>query len=98
MTEAGLRKIDVYLSMGKVDWEIKKAMAKPTTKTDSVPDFILNEFAKNEPALTNFKHLAPNYKQHYILWITSAKREATIQTRLKESIELLKINQKLRVK
>jgi uncharacterized protein YdeI (YjbR/CyaY-like superfamily) len=32
---------------------------------------------------------------HYILWIKNAKREETINKRLKESTELLKENKKL---
>lgn len=50
------------------------------------------------PALTNFNNLAQTYKRHYILWITNAKREETILSRLKESIELLKENRKLGLK
>jgi len=48
--------------------------------------------------LTNFNNLAQTYKGHYILWITSAKREETILSRLKESIKLLKENRKLGLK
>jgi uncharacterized protein YdeI (YjbR/CyaY-like superfamily) len=98
MTEAGLRKIDIYLKTGKVDWEVKSPKNDNAKKEFHIPDFILKEFAKNEPALANFNNLALTYKRHYIQWITSAKREETIQSRLKESIELLKENRKLGLK
>ncbi|MGV8093567.1 MAG: YdeI family protein [Mangrovibacterium sp.] len=98
MTEEGLKKIDIYLKTGKIDWTSKGLKEDKRKEGVNVPDFILKEFAKNEPALTNFNHLAPTYQRHYILWITSAKREETILSRLKESIGLLKENRKLGLK
>ena len=98
MTNAGLEKIDIYLKTGRVDWTIKKSIAERKANEIRVPDFILKGLAQNEPALTNFNNLANSYKRHYILWITNAKREETIFNRLKESIELLKENQKLGLK
>ncbi|MGD9928492.1 MAG: YdeI family protein [Mangrovibacterium sp.] len=98
MTEVGLKKIDTYLKTGKVDWENKDLKNEKGEKKFDVPDFILEEFAKNEPALTNFNNLSHTYRRHYILWITDAKREETILYRLKESIELLRENRKLGLK
>ncbi|MBP6978689.1 MAG: YdeI/OmpD-associated family protein [Bacteroidales bacterium] len=98
MTEAGLKKIDIYLKTGKVDWDVKSPKRANEKKEFHIPDFILKELVKNEPALTNFNNLAQTYKRHYILWITDAKREETILSRLKESIELLKENRKLGLK
>lgn len=98
MTELGLKKIDVYLKTGKVYWENKSSKRDSKEKKIDIPDFILKEFAENEPALKNFNNLAFTYKRHYILWITSAKREKTIQKRLEESIKLLKENKKLGLK
>jgi uncharacterized protein YdeI (YjbR/CyaY-like superfamily) len=97
MTEAGLKKIDIYLKTGRVEWENQELKEKKTKEFD-IPDFIMEEFAKNEPALTNFNNLAQTYKRHYILWITTARRGETIHNRLKESIELLKENKKLGLK
>lgn len=94
MTEEGLKKIDIYLKTGNVDWNNTGSNDKGT-KEFNVPDFILEEFAENEPALTNFNNLAQTHKMHYILWIKNAKREETINKRLKESTELLKENKKL---
>ena len=97
MTEEGLKKIDIYLKTGRVDWGNQKIRERET-KEFEIPDFIMKEFAKNEPALTNFNNLAQTYKRHYILWITNAKKEETIYNRLKESMELLKENKKLGLK
>ncbi|NVO10799.1 MAG: YdeI/OmpD-associated family protein [Bacteroidales bacterium] len=98
MTEEGLKKIDIYVKTGSVDWENNDLEKERPKKEFNVPDFILKEFAKNEPALTNFNNLAQTHKQHYVLWITSAKREETILSRLNRSIELLKENSKLGLK
>jgi uncharacterized protein YdeI (YjbR/CyaY-like superfamily) len=97
MNEAGLKKIDSYLKTGKVDWD-KETIKNEKIKELKIPDFIKKEFARNEPALTNFNNLAPTYKEHYIYWISSAKRDDTIRKRLDESIELLKENKKLGLK
>lgn len=97
MTEAGLNRIELYLTTGRVDWEIQKLKEKKTKEFD-IPGFILEEFAKNEPALTNFNNLAPTYKRQYLLWITNAKGKVTINKRLVESVGLLKANKKLGLK
>ena len=96
MTDAGLAKIDKTVLV-----EIKNrktSSSKKEKKELEVPEFLLHEFAQNEPALTHFKQLATGYKKQYVLWITSAKREETQQKRLKEAIDLLKANQKLGMK
>lgn len=97
MTEFGLKKIDIYLKTGKVEWDSKEEK-KNEPKSFQVPEFIIEALAKDEPALTNFNSLATTHKKHYVLWITSAKREVTIQSRLKEAIGLLKENRKLGLK
>jgi uncharacterized protein YdeI (YjbR/CyaY-like superfamily) len=86
MTEEGLKKIDIYLKTGKVDWESKDLKREKEGKDFDVPGFILKEFAKNEPALTNFNNLSQTYRRHYILWITNAKREETIFNRLRRGV------------
>jgi len=98
MTEAGLAKIDIYLKTGSVDWESKGPQENEEKKEFQLPDFIFKAFSDNEPALTNFNNLAQTYKRHYILWITTAKREETMLNRLQESIGLLKENRKLGLK
>jgi uncharacterized protein YdeI (YjbR/CyaY-like superfamily) len=98
MTKAGLEKIDIYIKTGRIDWECKSLKNDNKEKELGIPDFIRKAFAENEPALTNFNNLALTYKRHYILWITTAKREETVLCRLKESIGLLKENRKLGMK
>ena len=97
MTEAGLKKLG-YSGESETVLENEKTVKEKNTKEIEIPDFIIRELAVNEPALINFKNLAPTYKKHYILWITNAKKEETVLNRLKESIELLKQNKKLGLK
>jgi len=97
MTEFGLKKIDVYLKTGKVEWSSNEE-EKKDSKSFTIPEFMITAFSKNEAALTNFNSLAQTYKRHYVLWITSAKQEETIQRRLNEAIDLLKQNKKLTLK
>jgi len=97
MTQAGLDKIDISIKSGLVNKENTQPERKKVKEIET-PDFIVQEFAKNEPALQNFSNLAPTYKRHYVLWITGAKREETVTARIKESIVLLKDNKKLGLK
>jgi uncharacterized protein YdeI (YjbR/CyaY-like superfamily) len=97
MTPAGLNKIDNYLKTGKVDWPVNNSEIRKS-KEINIPDFIIEELARNEPALMNFNKLAATNKRPYILWITNARKEETIRSRLKESIRLLKENKKLGLK
>jgi uncharacterized protein YdeI (YjbR/CyaY-like superfamily) len=93
MTKAGLMKIDSFVKTGKVTWDTtESAQEKPDDFT--VPDFMLNEFAANEPALTNFNKMAKTYRRTYVLWITNAKRQDTLKSRLAETVLLLKENKK----
>lgn len=81
------------VGLGK--WENRKPLKELPGKDLPLPDFIREAFARNEPALENFKNLAPSYRRQYILWITSAKTPETVQKRIGESIGLLKEKQKL---
>lgn len=96
MTERGLQKIDLYLKTGKLDWTIteKKKEKKPPV----IPDFILKELSRHEPALARFHDLAPSYRRNYTLWIMDAKKEETRYRRLNEVIDVLKKNVKLGMK
>lgn len=98
MTPYGLNKIDDYIKNGKIDWENIIINQDEKQKTHSTPDYILNEFAKNEPALTHFNQLSTSCKQEYIRWITNAKRSETIQKRINDAITLLQNKQKLGLK
>ena len=97
MTEAGLNKIDQFIKTGKIDRTFLNVEDKFPENT-TLPEFLRKEFADNEPALKNFKQLAKSYQKLYIHWIMSAKKEKTVQKRIKESIKLLKQNKKLGMK
>ncbi len=96
MTPIGLSKIDDSIKSEIFDMNNKAVIKK--TNEFKIPDFIINEFAKNEPALINFNKLAFSHKKQYIIWITNAKRQEVKLKRIKESIGLLKENKKLGLK
>jgi len=52
----------------------------------------------NKKAWKNFNNLAPSYKKQYVGWLRSAKRQETIDKRIKEAIKLLAQNKKLGMK
>ncbi len=98
MEEAGFSKIDktIYDPVMKVILFAEES--EQNSKELTVPDFIITFFGNHPPALQNFNALAPSYKKLYVLWITNAKTEPTIQGRLKEAVDLLKENKKLGMK
>jgi len=98
MTEAGLKKIDVWVKTGRVKWETGAKKTGIRDRELKVPESFLKALAENEPALMNFNNLSKSNKRPYVYWITSAKREETINKRLKEAIELLKENKLLGLK
>ena len=53
---------------------------------------------RNGKAWNNFNNLAPGYRKHYILWLTTAKKTETRKKRLEEAIRLLAENKKLGMK
>jgi uncharacterized protein YdeI (YjbR/CyaY-like superfamily) len=97
MTETGLTKIESYLKTGEVTWAESGHESKDRKRIEC-PAYILSEFSGNEPALSNFNALAPTYQRQYIMWITSAKREVTLKSRIHEAIGLLKEKRKLGMK
>jgi len=92
MTQIGLDKIDKSVDLHS---NSEKEKAK---LSDEIPKLIETEFANNEPALQNFRKLAPSHKKQYINWISSAKRQSTIEKRLKEAVKLLQKNIKMELK
>ncbi len=97
MTEAGLKKYGIS-GAGSDETRTAAPLKLRKSKNLGVPDYILKEFAENEPALKNFNALALSHKRNYVLWITTAKREETIKNRIAESIRLLRDNKKLGLK
>jgi len=94
MTRAGLEKIEGFTETGKVEWKTNTPQKESKAEGFITPGFIIEAFAGNEPALENFMAMAPSYKKRFVLWITSAKREETINNRLNEAVKMLKDNRK----
>jgi uncharacterized protein YdeI (YjbR/CyaY-like superfamily) len=91
MTEAGLSKFDMTL----LDAEPKPESPK---RAPRLPAYMKQALMTNTRAWENFQKLAPSYRRNYILWITSARQEATREKRLREAIALLEKNEKLGMK
>ncbi len=92
MTEAGLEKIRAAKTNGSWDKIIT------STKPFEMPVELEKALATNKSARDFFASLSPSCRRQYIGWIDSAKKEETIQKRVKEAIGLLRKNQKLGMK
>jgi uncharacterized protein YdeI (YjbR/CyaY-like superfamily) len=97
MTEEGMKKIGPSL-LSFTDQQENIGIKEIEKRELGVPEFMLEEYAMNEPALHNFTSLPASCKREYVLWITQAKREETIRKRLIESVEMLMENKKLGLK
>ena len=88
MTDAGLSEFKKHK---------KNKPAKKSVNTEmiiKIPEFIENAFKKDEQVWDYFNKLAPSYKRNYIGWISSTKKQATREKRLKEAMQLLKQKKK----
>ena len=92
MTKAGLAAFERKLNYSKEILEVRNA------KVLFIPPEIIKAFMEDRTVWKNFKALAPSYKKQYVWWIKAAKRDETIERRLKESIALLNQNKKLGMK
>jgi len=92
MEEAGLKKVNIAKATGKWDQSIK------FPDTDNLHPYFKKELDNNKRAKENFKRLSNSYKKQYIGWISSAKKEITLEKRIKEAIKLLEKNKKLGMK
>jgi uncharacterized protein YdeI (YjbR/CyaY-like superfamily) len=88
MTEAGRQKIDE----SALNREVKPK------KEYVLPAHMEETLKAHQKAWDNFVTLAPGYKQQYIRWVISAKREETQKRRLAELITALEKNEKLGMK
>lgn len=64
----------------------------------AVPDFFKRALMRNAAARRTFESLAPGYRQQYLVWLTSAKREETRARRLAAAIESLAAGRRLGMK
>jgi len=65
----------------------KKSSQTKSTEVDKILPALKKALASNKKALENFNNFAPGYRRLYIGWINSAKREETIEKRIKIVVE-----------
>ena len=89
MTAAGFEKISTAKRNGR--WEDSSLIYDPSR----TPPELKAALASNKKAFEFYQSLAPTYKKQYHWWIVSAKREETINKRIKETVRLLAKGKKL---
>jgi uncharacterized protein YdeI (YjbR/CyaY-like superfamily) len=60
-----------------------------------IPPALLKELRKNRNGKGLFYNLTPSHRTRYIMWIATAKRDATIKKRVKEAMALLEEKKEL---
>lgn len=93
MKEAGLACIRVAKKNGMWDKGIKVPEVD-----DSLPGALLFAFQSNTQARDNYFALKQKKQQQYNTWINMAKRQATIQKRVEEALNLLEQGRELGLK
>jgi uncharacterized protein YdeI (YjbR/CyaY-like superfamily) len=92
MTDAGLARIEQAKNTGH--WNQSARTPIPT----KVPEDLKRALSRNRKAKAFFSTLAPTYQKQFIGWIATAKRQETIDRRVKEAIRLLEQGKKLGLK
>jgi uncharacterized protein YdeI (YjbR/CyaY-like superfamily) len=64
----------------------------------AVPRYVAEALRAEPVARAFFERLAPSYRQAYVAWIDSAKRQETKERRLREAVGLLSAGRKLGLK
>jgi uncharacterized protein YdeI (YjbR/CyaY-like superfamily) len=93
MAAPGLAKVEAAKKSGAWD----SPTTKPETEFEIHPEFA-QALEENPAAKQFFESLAKTYRKQYIYWIATAKREATREKRITESIKLLLEKKKLGLK
>ena len=88
MTDAGLKLIEEAKKSGK--WQ----QAYISKKIFEMPDALEIALKKDKTAWANFNNFAPSYKNNYIHWVISAKREETKNNRIAEVVKRSALNKK----
>jgi uncharacterized protein YdeI (YjbR/CyaY-like superfamily) len=70
----------------------------PKPVVPDLPAYIDRALKTNPRAWEFFRQLAPTYRRHFVVWIHTAKRPETRETRIRESIGLLAAGKKLGLK
>ena len=92
MTRAGLEAFNSRIAYDK------KILKARDAKEISLTSEIEKSLKANKKAWVNFNNLAPSYKKQYVGWLISAKKQETLERRIKEAIKLLIENKKLGMK
>lgn len=88
MTKAGFDQIDIAKKNGQ--WE----KAYSSQKAAIMPKELEDALKENKVAWKNFNSFAKSYQNTYIAWVTTAKRQDTIQKRIRVVVERSAKNQK----
>jgi uncharacterized protein YdeI (YjbR/CyaY-like superfamily) len=91
MTEAGMALI-VSLD------SLRKRISEPSRFATELPPELKRHLYKNRKAWASFQKLPPSHKKQYVGWVTSAKRNETKISRLKEAMHYLERQEKLPLK
>jgi len=92
MTTFGLAKIMAAKKLGR--WEMD---TRPGIDLE-IPRELSKALERDKQAKEFFAQMAPTHQNHFIGWITTAKRPETRERRLKESLALLKRGKRLGLK
>lgn len=76
---------------GEVDGPVPKKSAKKASKKPAprAPKDLLDAIKESAPAAAFWKTLPAGYRREYVEWITEAKRDATREKRLMQTVEWL---------
>ncbi|MFC5401130.1 YdeI/OmpD-associated family protein [Cohnella soli] len=65
----------------------KTAKAAPGSNPVETPAYFLEALSKNPTAQQVFENQSPSFRKNYIVWLESAKTDATKQQRIDEALE-----------
>ena len=88
MTAAGLKIIEEAKQSGK--WQ----QAYSSNKINEMPKTLETALKNNKTAWENFNTFALSYRNNYIAWVASAKRDETKNKRIEEVVKRAALNQK----
>jgi uncharacterized protein YdeI (YjbR/CyaY-like superfamily) len=70
----------------------------PRPVIPDLPNYIAKAIKANAKAWKFFRELAPTHRRNFVVWIHTAKRAETRETRIRESLALLSAGKKLGLK
>jgi uncharacterized protein YdeI (YjbR/CyaY-like superfamily) len=69
------------------DMGVKLKKAAPTKTEIEVPEYFKTVLAENKKASEVFEKASPSFRKEYIMWITDAKTETTLNKRMEQALE-----------